>query len=296
MAGELSRRGLATIVVEAGPLITNPPGSHVRNRHPAESGLARYNEELRKALVFANEGAGAGPAFNDCKVIHAVGGMFAYWTCNCPTPHPAERAPWISADDWEDILARARRLLGVGFEFGSGSQRQERLIERVTAIVERPETGREVQPMPVAARRHGSLMRFASADMLLAAETGSNTVDLRPDLVCRKILHQNGRAEGVIVRSRHGIDDIVIGAEIVVVAAGIIGTPKLIAGSGIDAGPALGAYLFDHPTIGSRVVLQREILADVPADDPVFTVWIPYAGGKPWHNQICRFPNQSDHH
>ena len=78
--------------------------------------------------------------------------------------------------------------------------------------------------------------------------------------------------------------------EIVVVAAGVAGTPKLIAGSRIDAGPALGAYLFDHPAIGSRVVLHRDILADVAADDPVFTVWIPYAQGKPWHNQICRFP------
>jgi choline dehydrogenase-like flavoprotein len=32
------------------------------------------------------------------------------------------------------------------------------------------------------------------------------------------------------------------------------------------------------------------MVADVAADDPVFTVWIPYALGKPWHNQICRFP------
>lgn len=289
VAGELCRRGLSTIVVEAGPQITNPPGSHVRNRDPSESGLARYNAELSKALVFASEGTGAGSAFNDCKVIHAVGGMFAYWTGNCPTPHPAERAPWISAHDWQDILARARHLLGVGFEFGSGSQRQQRLIERVAAVVERPEAGREVQPMPVAARRHGNAMRFASTDTLLATEGGS-TVDLRADLVCRKILHRNGRAEGVIVRSRHGIDDTTISAQIIVVAAGVIGTPKLIAASGIDAGPALGAYLFDHPAIGSRVVLRREILAGVPADDPVFTVWIPCASGTLWHNQICRFP------
>src|ERR1700722_19214513 len=133
-AGELCRRGLSTIVVEAGPQITNPPGCHVRNRDPSESGLARYNEAVSKALVFASEGAGAGPAFNDCKVIHAVGGMFAYWTCNCPTPHPAERAPWISGTEWEEILARARRLLGVGFELGSGSQRQQRLIERGPAV------------------------------------------------------------------------------------------------------------------------------------------------------------------
>lgn len=101
---------------------------------------------LSKALVFPSGGSGAGPAFNDCKVIHAVGGMLAYWTCNCPTPHSAERAPWIEAAAWHDILARARRLLGIGYDLGAGSVRQQRLIERVAAAVERDEAGREVQP------------------------------------------------------------------------------------------------------------------------------------------------------
>jgi choline dehydrogenase-like flavoprotein len=290
VAGELCRHGIATVIVEAGPKITEPVGSHVRNRDPNERGLARYNEALSKALVFPSDGSGAGPAFNDCKVIHAVGGMFAFWTCNCPTPHPDERAPWIDAASWNDILARAHRLLGVGYDLGAGSVRQQRLIERVAVAVERDEAGREVQPMPVAARRDHDRMRFASVDTLLADEHQSNAPPICSDLICRQILHQGGRAKGIVARHRLGGGDVEIHAEIVVVAAGIVGTPKLIAGSHIDAGPALGAYLFDHPAIGSRVVLQREILAEVPEDDPLFTVWIPYAKGRPWHNQICRFP------
>jgi choline dehydrogenase-like flavoprotein len=113
---------------------------------------------------------------------------------------------------------------------------------------------------------------------------------LHQNLICRQILHRSGRATGIIARSRLSGGDITISARVVVVAAGVAGTPKLIAGSRIDAGPALGAYLFDHPAIGSRVVLHRDVLADVAADDPVFTVWIPFVLGKPWHNQICRFP------
>jgi len=290
VAGELSRHRIPTIVVEAGPQCSRPLGTHVRNRDPSEEGLLQYDKALNGALTFPSGGAGSGRAFKDFKVIHAVGGMLSYWTCNCPTPHVAERAPWITDAEWDSILDRARDLLGVGYDLGNGSLRQQRLIEHVTAVVDRDEAGREVQPMPVAARRQGEQIRFASIENLLRVENESYSPILHQNLICRQILHRNGRATGIIARSRLSGDDIVINAEVVVVAAGVAGTPKLIAGSRIDAGPALGAYLFDHPAIGSRVVLNRDILANVAADDPVFTVWIPYALGKPWHNQICRFP------
>jgi choline dehydrogenase-like flavoprotein len=290
VAGELVRHGLPTVVVEAGPQETEPLGSHVRNRDPSEFGLSHYNDALTAALTFPSGGAAAGSAFGDFKVIHALGGMFTYWTCNCPTPHPAELAPWIGEKEWFEILQRSRNLLGVGYDLGAGSLRQERLIERVAAVVKREETGREVQPMPVAASRIGGRICFSSTEHLLRCNGRSDILDLRPDLICRKILQEGGRATGVVARRRQDGEELVIHSQTVVVAAGVIGTPKLIAGSRIDAGPALGAYVFDHPAIGSRVVLRRDILSDVPDDDPVFTVWIPYEMGRPWHNQICRFP------
>lgn len=290
VAGELCWHGIPTILVEAGPQCTRPLGSHVRNRDPSEEGLLQYNDALTGALTFPSGGAGSGSAFKDFKVIHAVGGMLSYWTCNCPTPHGAERAPWITDTEWGSILDRARTLLGVGYDLGNGSVRQQRLIERVTAVVDRVEVGRHVQAMPVAARREREQIRFASIENLLRVDDASNSPIVHQDLICHQILHRGGRATGIIARSPASGDDIAINAEVVVIAAGVAGTPKLIAGSRIDAGPALGAYLFDHPAIGSRVVLHRDILADVAADDPVFTVWIPYAVGKPWHNQICRFP------
>jgi choline dehydrogenase-like flavoprotein len=290
VAGELCRHFIPTIVVEAGPQCTLPFGSHVRNCDPSEGGLSQYDDALSGALTFPSGGAGAGSAFKDFKVIHGVGGMLSYWTCNCPTPHKTERAPWITDAEWDPILDRARTLLGVGYDLGNVSVRQERLIERVAAVAVREEPGRQVQPMPVAARRQGKEIRFASIENLLRVKNEANGPTLHQNLICRQILHRSGRATGIIARSRLGGDDITISSEIIVIAAGVAGTPKLIAGSGIDAGPTLGAYIFDHPAIGSRVVLHCDILAGVAADDPVFTVWIPYALGKPWHNQICRFP------
>ncbi len=290
VAGELWRHGIPTIIVEAGPQRTWPLGSHVRNLNPSEQGLIQYNDALNESLTFPSEGIGSGSAFRDFKVVHAVGGMLSYWTCNCPTPHVAERAPWITSAEWDSILDRARTLLGVGYDFGRGSVRQQRLIKRLSEVVVREEPGRQVQPMPVAARQQGEEIRFSSIENLLRVTSESNNPILHENLICRQILHRSGRATEIIARSRLSGDDITIVAEVVVVAAGVAGTPKLIAGSRIDAGPSLGAYVFDHPAIGSRVVLHRNVLADVAADDPVFTVWIPYALGQPWHNQICRFP------
>lgn len=290
VAGELSRRGIAVLVAEAGPQKTEPLGSHIRNRDPTELGLAPFNDALGEALVFASGGAGAGPAFEDMKVIHSVGGMFSYWTCNCPMPHPAERAPWIPDHEWDSLLGRTNELLGVGYDFGEGGVRQARMIERVQGVAGGDEPGREVQPMPVAAQRGAGRLRFSSVDDLLATDGQPGELTVRADMVCTGVLHQGGRATGVRLQPARGGEEIEVRAEAVVVAAGTVGTPKLLAGSGVDAGPALGAYLFDHPAVGSRVVMRPEILADVGADDPVFTVWIPYTSDRPWHNQICRFP------
>lgn len=291
VAGELMRRGKDVLVVEAGPQKVEQAGAHIRNRDPSELGLAQFNDELEDALVFASGGSGAGPAFQDLKVIHSVGGMFSFWTCNCPTPHPSERAPWIPDKDWEALLTKARTLMGVGYDLGWGGVRQTRLVQAAGSIALPREAGREVQPMPVAAQKTGQgKLKFASSDDLLVNDRPANSQWLLSDMICTSVMHENARATGVQLRPRNGGEEIEVRAECVVVATGTIGTPKLLAGSDIDAGPALGAYLFDHPAVGSRVVLAPEILQEVDADDPVFTVWIPFTPETPWHNQICRFP------
>jgi choline dehydrogenase-like flavoprotein len=145
--------------------------------------------------------------------------------------------------------------------------------------------------MPVAARRDGNGTRFSSVKELFGFDRAHNRIDVRADLVCTRVLHEGGRARGIEVRETPGSDPIEIRAGTVVIAAGTTGTPKLIAGSGLDAGDALGRYVFDHPAIGSRVVLKDEILEGIAEDDPLFTVWVPYTPETPWHNQICRFPS-----
>jgi GMC oxidoreductase len=217
--------------------------------------------------------------------------MFAYWTCNCPIPHPSELSGCLPPECWQRLLERARALLGVNTDLGKGSVRQDRIIDRVKAVVGPLGAGRDVQPMPVAVDLSGSVPRFRSADDLLARPPSPDQLILLTDLIARKVVHRGSRALGAVAYPRDGGDSVTIRAETVIVACGTAQSPQLLAASGIDGGPALGRYMFDHPAIGSRVVLQREIVGGIGAGDPLFTVWIPFAPERPWHNQVVRFPS-----
>jgi choline dehydrogenase-like flavoprotein len=110
------------------------------------------------------------------------------------------------------------------------------------------------------------------------------------DVVVRRIVHRGGRAEAVIFAPASGGPESEATADIVVVAGGTIGTAKVLDASGLDCGPALGSGIYDHPAFASRVRLKSEIGDNVPSDDPIFTVWVPFSKRHPWHNQLCLFP------
>jgi choline dehydrogenase-like flavoprotein len=292
VAGELLRAGKRVIMLEAGPSRQPQALDHARNDDPSDAGLERFGDKLAQALVYPSNAPTASDVLVDFKTVHETGGMMGYWTCNCPTPHAAELAPGIGETQWLSLLNRARQLLHVGLSLGRDGVRQARLVEAARSAVGPLESGREVQPMPVAARRVDGAVRFSSVGELLAAQ-GSQPGDfIRSEFICTRVLTEGGRAIGVEGRKNGGHEsEARFYADAVVLAAGVAGTPKILAASDLSVGPALGRYLFDHPTIASRVVLKDSILDGVPADDPVFTVWIPYSPTHPWHNQICRFPS-----
>ena len=291
IAGELARNGRTTMIVEAGPKRTDPAGSHVRNNTPSESQLPNIGLLLEDALVFPGLVEEAPGDITDWKVIYGIGGMFSYWACNCPTPHDAELSTCLSVEDWRALFDRVRELLGISTALGDGSARGGRIIDCLKRTVTGLPSDRGVQSMPIAATRSGSEVHFASTDNLLGFEYPSDNVALFSSHIAKKINFTGARATGVIVQPRGDGDPVEISANVVVVAAGTAGTPQLLAGSRVDAGLALGSYVFDHPAIGSRVVLRPEILDGVTSDDPQFTVWIPYSPSRPWHNQVCRFPS-----
>jgi choline dehydrogenase-like flavoprotein len=217
--------------------------------------------------------------------------MFALWTCNCPTPDPAELPAWDNPAIWRHYLDKARALLHVSQEIGRDGMRMRRIIEATQRAVGTLPPGRNVQPMPIAAREVSGRLAFSSAeDLLRGGGASDDRLKLLTEVVVRRIRHRGRRAEGVTFAPAGGGAESEVVADLVVVAGGTIGTAKLLARSELQCGPALGSGIYDHLAFASRVRLRAEIREGVPTDDPMFTVWVPFSTMHPWHNQLCLFP------
>jgi choline dehydrogenase-like flavoprotein len=291
VAGALAAGGRRVTILEAGPPRDSWPLGHARNLDPTEDGLAAFARRLDEFLVWPSLADSAPPGLAGAKIAHGVGGMFGLWTCNCPWPHPDELPPWDDHATWDAYIRRAHAVLNVQEDFGADGVRMRLLLERVKRAVGELAAGRQARPMPVAVTPNENGLSFSSIRNLLApGENGE--IEILPNIVVHRILHRGALAIGVEAHDANDKSTITVNAELVVVAAGTIGCGKLLAGSGIDAGPALGSGIFDHPAFASRVALLDEIVQAIPANDPLVTLWVPYAPGHPWHTQLCRFPGR----
>jgi choline dehydrogenase-like flavoprotein len=291
VAGALAAGGCHVIVLEAGPPRDGWPLGHARNIDPTENGLAAFAKRLDEFLVWPSFAKSAPPGLAGAKIAHGVGGMFGLWTCNCPWPHPDELPPWDDRTVWLAYIRRAHALLNVQEDFGANGVRTRLLLERLKRAIGNLPEGRQMRPMPVAVTPSENGLRFSSIQNLLAPGK-DREITILPNLVVHRILHQGAKTFGV---EAHGADDdrlMTVRAEAVVVAAGTIGCGKLLAGSGVDVGPALGCGVFDHPAFASRIAFQDEIAQAIPAEDPLVTLWVPYSPAHPWHTQLCRFPGR----
>lgn len=291
VAGELAAAGRKVIVFEAGGREPGWPQAHARNADPTETGLAAFGRVLETNLVYPSGGAAPIPGIDGYKVAHVFGGMFALWTCNCPPPHTLELPPWDNHEIWRRNLARARDLLHVSTAVGGDGVRTRRLLAATKRAAGPLPADRDVQRMPVAVRTVDGKLRFSSTEDLLRLDSPlPGSIEIVTGMVVRRIVHRGTRAGSVVFAPRGGGAEGEAVADSVVVAAGTIGSAKLLAGSAIDCGPALGSGVFDHPAFASRVRLRSEIRDDIPEDDPIFTIWVPYSEDHPWHNQLCLFP------
>lgn len=297
VAGELARGGLDVLLVEAGPRLTPRLGQSLRNDFLAEDDQERYASLLEQTLVpHAGEHTPIA-ALPGQRGVHAVGGMLIAWTNNCPEPHPAlERESAVSADQWRPLLERARRILCVSILDDGVGIRQQRIIARLQEMFSDLPAGRAVQAMPVAAKlRAGRVRRWSGADTLLYGEADClpNSLRVVDSHVARRLLHRAGRVTAVQLHAKDGGPAIRVEADAFVVAAGAVGTPQLLAASKVSCGPALGRYIMEHSTVGARFVLDPAILADVPAGDPAFAVWIPLSERRDRHVQLYRFASKT---
>lgn len=282
VAGELARNGCRVVVVEAGPMGT---GGHGRNLDSTPSGTPGFADFLASALAPLNRAAAPPPRLPGLAGIHGVGGMLVGWTHNSPAPDWWELPAWIDRDRWDRLIGRASDLMHVGTAFSTEDERYKDVEQMIARRVGPLPTGREVQPMPVAAQAlDGGGWRFSGADDLL--RDAHENMRIVTDHVVRSVIHRAATVTGVLAHPVGGGDPVRIDADAVVIAAGTVGSAQLIAASGLDAGPALGAYLTEHTIVASRVFLKPSLHGDTESGLFPPCVWIPASRAHEWSSTI----------
>lgn len=275
-ARRLAEAGRAVTILEAGPAISDPPGSHVRNQARYQRDPDSFFAGIASHITYFDQTAPP-RGLPGASVSAAVGGQGVLWTNNCPRPTPAERGELLSDDEWEHYLGAAERYLGVTDDTFSGSVRQQRILERLGPVL--AAAGRDLRGQPMAGRlvAPDTVHYVATDDILAGVGVRIETADVR------HVLFHRGRASGVRLA-----DGPTVPASAVVVAAGAFDTPILLHRSGIRH-PALGCRLTYHPVLYSQLVLDPDVCGG--AGDVPPRLWIPPAPGAPWNTMLLRDTN-----
>ena len=331
-------------VFEVGPLLVDPPGSHVKNiADPKQRALAQRRSEGPRPHTqlptdpeltrntgpatmspgrAASETETSTPTADPTKrVVRAgtqllpdgfqlpgedgipalamstnVGGMGAHWTCACPRPGYSERIDFLT--DLDELLDESERLLGVDRHPFDDAPFADVVRDRLAAEFDPgrdPERRVRAMPLAVHRRADGALL-WSGADVVFGDVSRDNpNLTLWDQAQARRILEDDGRATGLVVRDLVDGTDHEVRAAFVVVAGDAVRTPQLLWASGVRPA-ALGRYLNDQPQVVFAVRL-RDVSGRRPGgaeeSDPAITEtsgvsWVPYTNDNPFHGQVMQ--------
>ena len=307
-------------VFEAGPVISDPPGQHVKNIVDATARLMaqRNSEGARPHTLVAAAVTHTDPAK---RVVRAgthllpegyqqpgedglpalamstnVGGMGAHWTCACPRPGGAERVSFLS--DFDELLDEAERLLAVDQHPFDTAPFADVVRARLAADFDssRP-ADRRVRPMPLAVHRNtDGTLHWSGSDVVFGEVTrGNPNFTLVAEAPVRRIRLENNTAVGVLVHDQRNGLEYEVRARFVVVAADAVRTPQLLWTSGVRL-PAVGRYLNDQPQVIFATRLRDAAPESTDTKSPQETAiveqsgvsWVPYTDQEPFHGQVMQ--------
>jgi choline dehydrogenase-like flavoprotein len=278
---------VSVLMVEAGPLVSRPPGANTKNivdpaareaaREAAQGGAevgasALLGGTAAEGTVTARAGthligraapgSGGLPA---AAVASCVGGQGVLWTCATPRPQGSERIDFLP--DLDVLLDTASRLLHVTDSAFGDSPQAAAILARVRE--EFAPEGLTVRPLPVAAdpQADGTL-RWSGTDVVLgplAEGAHADRFELRPETLAVRLLRAGDRVVGAVLRDRATGEEHEERADAVVVAANAFGTPQLLWASGIRP-DALGRHLTEHPLLFGVVAVREGVLPPSDGD------------------------------
>jgi choline dehydrogenase-like flavoprotein len=313
--------GATIALFEAGPVLSDPPGMHVKNIADLDERLVaqRRSEGVRPHTATKDEVTYADPAERVVRpgthllpegyqepgedgipaiaMSTNVGGMGAHWTCACPRPGDAERIGFLP--DLDELLDEAERVLAVDRHPFDDAPYADVVRDRLAAEFDpgRPEE-RRVRPMPLAVhRRDDGALVWSGPDIVFGEVTRSNPdFTLFAEAPVRCVLVEDGRAVGVVVRDLTGDTEHEVRARYVVVAADALRTPQVLFASGVRP-PALGRYLNDQPQMVFAVRLrdvehtaeeEHDPRGDTAITEQSGVSWVPYTDAEPFHGQVMQ--------
>ncbi|MBE3015976.1 GMC family oxidoreductase N-terminal domain-containing protein [Microbispora sp. NEAU-D428] len=305
------------LMVEAGPMITSPPGMNVKNIPSAdEQAAARLASQGRageagvsgipggvvvEGTITARQGthligraAEGSPGMPAAAVATCVGGQGAHWTCATPRPAGSERITFVDEAEWDEHVATAEGLLHVNKAAFGDSPQAAAILECVRE--EFAADGIAVRPLPVAADpRPDGTLRWSGTDVVLCPVLDDPRFTLRPETLCVRLVRDGDRVVGAVLRDLGSGVEEEVRADAVVVAADAIRTPQLLWASGIRPA-ALGRYLTEHPLVFGVVAVREGLLPSqqgvaTPVDPIRAVVSIGYDEERhPYHAQLMYSP------
>jgi pyranose oxidase len=318
--------GWTVTMLEAGAVLSDPPGDHLANafvfqRQPnlfmdvTAAGFERYSvpQKILRNLRYRYRRNYENPKqrfFRNmmfASAVYGVGGMSTIWTAACPPHEDFELSPLIPLAEWRRLLAVADGMLSVSDTTFADAPLAPILMARVA----RGRHARSYHNLRVAAqvRRNAQtgkrMVRWSSTSTILGPLLADPAIcDHRFTLLAQyraeRLLHDGTRVSGVLARDLSSDTCSEHRADVYIVAGGSFCTPRLLWQSDIRP-RALGHYLFDHTQAGCRVVLKKSVLQALrndpnnPArhdpfplapDAPQPMLSLEPTPERPWHAQI----------
>jgi choline dehydrogenase-like flavoprotein len=302
--------GARILMVEVGPHLPGPRGEHTQNLSADDKRAAHLltqgpdsGVERAQALADIAEGVDPGvefrqavlpglffvdprPALADGEVglpaasmASGVGGMGVHWSVSCPRPQQSERVPFIPAEELDEALEQAERLLDVN-AFGSDQGVAGAIRAAMAAAFDGPGLS-PVRFMPMAIHREGDELRFSGTGAILGdLEATAPGFELRAETLARRVLVEDGVAVGAELEDRRTGEVYEVRARHVVVCADGLRTAQVLFASGVRP-PALGRYLNEHLQMVSFVSLHDAFLSSDTSIEGLGYVLIPFSDARP---------------
>jgi choline dehydrogenase-like flavoprotein len=252
-ARRLAESNLRVLILEAGAAITNPPGSHLRNRPEVQNDPDGYFATVERYITAPPELPGAFDAT-------LLGGQGVLWTNNCPRAADFELPDVLSSDDWNHWYSDAENVLGVVQEPTADSRTGQSVCRRLDGNLKA--AGRSIRGLPFSGRglADEKIYYNSPADILAAASDDvRQRITLQPNATAIKLVHSGDRVTAVQIKGP-GSGESRIEAPVVILSGGAVATPRLLYVSGIRP-DALGRGFSCHSLLFAQVVLEEDLAA-----------------------------------